>query len=134
MIIDPSDELLTFFEKSLTGMDYGVYTEIPTDKVDNYIHLQTLYLTDEGTKNSIAYDCSLTIDIATRFRGQGSRKQVNSISSDIMGRIIGKNIITQNFTSVTDPWLDTLENETLDTGDFKVIGKLMILRFKVQQN
>lgn len=132
MIRDPSDELLTFFKQSLNSLG-NVYTEIPPDDVNDFIHLQTLYFTDEGTNNSTEYDCMLTINITTRFRGQGTRKTANTLSTNVLDALIGKDITTQHFKSVSGPFVDTLENETDDTGQFKLIGKLLILNFKIQQ-
>ena len=55
MKLDPSDQLLTFFYESLTGLNYEkgfeVYSGVPENLVD-YVHMRELTITDDGTKDS----------------------------------------------------------------------------------
>jgi hypothetical protein len=136
MTLDPSNQLRTFFYEGLSGLnyekDFAVYSGVPENPVD-YVHMRELTITDDGTKDQFIWDCTLTIDIISGFKAKGSWKKCDAVSSQVWDKLLKKDIKTDNFSSCTDPFVESVNNFTDVFDDYKILGKTIILRFKVQQ-
>jgi hypothetical protein len=136
MKLDPSSQLRTFFYEGLSGLtydkDFKVYSGVPENLVD-YVHMRELTITDDGSKTDLIWDCSLILDIITGFKGKGTWKVCDTVSSQIWDKLLKEDIRTENFSSVTDPFIESVNNFTDTFDDYKILGKTIVFRFKVQQ-
>jgi len=139
-MIDPSSEILTAFYTALNGNlsysseTWAVYTSVPKSDADKYVVLEELSVSDDNTKDSNHWDCSLTIEVVGGISiGQVSMKPVDSITSQILNALFKVDLSMPSFSMTVLPWFDDVSKYTDLVGSGILARKAIRVRFEVQE-
>jgi hypothetical protein len=135
---DPSDQIISAFYAALNGqLSYGsvnwpVYTSSPSGT--DYVLIGDLDLVDASAKIERLHEGTITVEIVNGGNNKTfSRKKVNDIADDILGKIAYVYLSMTGFAMVVAPYVESM-NTYEETNDTEiVVRKLITFRFIVQQ-
>lgn len=133
----PDNEILEDFKRRLTlsynGKSYPVYT-VPPKNPDQYVLINNPEYTDDSTKDHYIYECTVLFDIVTKGGERGIWGAANDLMAQIQYEIINRPILTVNYTSTVDPYVDSVNSVQSISDGGNILRKLLRIRFKLQQN